>query len=179
MEVIYGSVLEAIIFPATDDDTGRVCGGHLRIKGPLFRSQKPGSIRSRINGQDLRLDMRMDFRPTLQSNSYHGPARLTLTTTKGNTINAQMNHHFEREALESSSQLFLLSILSDQDSGMSYTAGLVLYPFGKLRGQYTRVGMFRCEDKDYQDVLWQNRETLPEQCYEEYDGAGKYTIKIF
>ena len=176
VQQFHCSVLEASVIPLTDDITGPVGAGYLRVQGPLFVAQMDGTHWV-VTTQKLKIQVTMDY----VSPGYNvvEVSRLALVEPRRNAVTVSMSHKYEYQ-LEQTAQVFLFTVLEDMHShsGQTFTAGLILIPLAGERGRYTRIGMFECHD-EWQEMLHTNPEILPAQCYEESDWSGKYTITIF
>lgn len=77
--------------------------------------------------------------------------------------------------------IFLLPIRSDFEDYSNFQVemyGLVLYPTGRHRGEYQRIGLFVIEADEDRKVILESSDKLEEDYFEEMDESGLYTITI-
>ena len=183
---LYSSFVDGAIESRTNDDTGMLRGGCIRMKGPLIKA-KPEIIERDwdeehwlINGRTLYLPP--DFNvPSLDRNENLIMARMKLSRSDSDTCDLPLGNGFVNHFLAHQTFYFLFICTCENASDKSDGFGLVLIPTGVSDGEYIRVSYFHAFVAKKVDVLLSLAKRLPRAAYEESDESGEllqYTIKI-
>lgn len=191
-EIIHSTVVEVYPTYFSTNTANLTVQWTLRIQGPLRRAMKiPGHDpifnfwtvflpHSRPLTAPAKIEVKLFLDVPAASNK-----RLADEQSTSTALSAKNEPFIRSEQLDvfapDIAGLFLLPLRSDWEDLDSFQVemyGLALYPTGRKRGEFQRIGCFVVEKEDHRNAVLDATELLEEQYFEDTDRSGQYTIMI-
>lgn len=148
-ERFHAQFVDAQLSYVTDEDTGPMKGGHIRVSGQLVEVDCVSELTWSINGAKLDLLVALDIESRVQEG-----IDCALTNRGSNMLEISMGSDMKRHYLQHS-QLYLFPIHTGvaPDTEMDELTGLILVRTGRSPLEYIRLGLFNTESAETREII--------------------------
>jgi hypothetical protein len=173
-------ILEAIMFPVTEDITGRLTGGYLRIAGPLQKIfwQDPLNMAPSTSFTRNLIVGWLVIQSLLEKVS---STSIFISTSMGdNTEDSKLSIEFSVADIRRGQEMFLVPLICSpiHEEDKRITRGLVLCPEENITGTYRRIGTFEVLRSSIYRRIFFSDSTLEDIYYERLDELKRYIIQV-
>lgn len=177
--------LSAEVSYATEDDTGLVVYGRIRVDGQLHEvipdkdSSRALNVSYFVSCTAIKLEVYLDLGWNYMDNN-HGQSSASSLEHRDDGIADISRINALRQQISRSQYHYLLPIRTrtyEENQG-PIMGGLILTPTGRSRGEYIRIGMFVAHEEKALQVLSMPSSNLKPDLWIEKAGDGRYVFDI-